>query len=81
MNQHVHTPEQFVQLIAGKVHIYSRGKHWPEELAPRDVRDAARLAIASAKRERDGEPVSFGQAHNKLTDRLGRNQKKFGVFV
>lgn len=79
-SQHLHTPAQFVQYIAGKVHIYSHGRHWAEELAPRDLRDQARLAIASAKREQDGEPVSFGPAHNKLRDKLARNQKKFGVF-
>ena len=75
-----HIPAQYVQLIGRQTHIYSHGKHYTEAMAPRDLRDAARKAIESAHREQDGEPVSFGLAHGRATDKLGRNQKKYGVL-
>lgn len=71
----------YVQIIGGQVYLFVGGRQVAEGLASRDVRDAARLAIASAKRENDGEPVSFGLAHSRQeATLLGRNQKKYGVL-
>lgn len=71
----------YVQLIVGKIFIFNAGKRWAEEQAPEWLRKAAQQAIASARRENDGEPVSFslGNERSQL-NKLQRNQKKFGAL-